>query len=57
MFVLEASQFPQHGNDFLIKRPGKLRNAVGLQMHENVASEHVNLPGSHLRGAISDNLN
>src|SRR6266849_9606514 len=32
-FVLESLLFSKKGNDFLLERPGKLRNGIGLQMH------------------------
>src|ERR1700682_1301783 len=51
-FVLESLLFSKQGNDFLLERPGKLRNAIGLQMHGNSACKHVTLLGCHCRGAI-----
>src|ERR1700682_2627160 len=51
-FVLDSLLFSKQGNDFLLERPGKLRNAIGLQMHGNSACKHVTLLGCHCRGAI-----
>src|SRR6202521_6159350 len=56
-FVLESLLFSKQGNDFLLERPGKLRNAIGLQMHGNSACKHVTLLGRHCQGGDSDNLN
>src|ERR1700687_1236959 len=55
-FVLESLLFSKQGNDFLLERPGKLRNAIGLQMHRNSACKHVTLLGCHCQGGDPDNL-
>src|SRR6266851_4388896 len=55
-FVLESLLFSKQGNDFLLKRPGKLRNAIGLQMHGNSTCKHVTLLGCSCQGGDSDNL-
>src|SRR5713226_1063106 len=55
-FVLESFLFSKQGEDVLLKRLGKLRNAIGLQMHGNSACKHVTLLGGLCQGGDSDNL-
>jgi hypothetical protein len=45
-FIPEAVLFPKEGNDFLLNRQRKLRNAIRLQLHANCTSKHVNPHGS-----------
>src|SRR5207253_5699450 len=42
-FVLEARLLAKQGNDFLLEGLGKLRVAVGFQLHANVSSVHLGL--------------
>src|SRR5713101_815185 len=55
-FVLESLLFSKQGKNVLFDRLGKLRNAIGLQMHGNSACKHVTLLGCHRQGGDSDNL-
>src|SRR6202171_3777577 len=55
-FVLESLLFSKQGNDFLLERARKLRNAIGLQMHGNSACKHDTLLGRYCKGGDSDNL-
>src|SRR6266446_7571426 len=54
-FVLESLLFSKQGNNFLLERPGKLRNAIGLQMHGNSACKHDTLLGSRCQRGDSGN--
>ncbi len=45
-FIFEALLLPKEGNDFLLNRQSKLRNAIRLQLHANSTSKHVNPLGS-----------
>src|SRR5712691_2851129 len=49
--VLEALLFPKEGNDFPLNQLGKLRGAIGLQLHANGTSKHVD-PLGGLRGVL-----
>src|SRR5713226_1002920 len=53
--VLEPLLFSEQRNDFLIQPLGKLRNAIGLQVHGNFACIHGNLLDCRGQGPISDN--
>src|SRR5258708_16541949 len=54
-FVLESFLFPKQRSDVLLQLLGKLRNAIGLQMHINSACKHDTLLGSRCQGGDSDN--
>src|SRR6266481_3705135 len=54
-FVLESFLFSKQGEDVLLQLLGKLRNAIGLQMHINSACKHDTLLGSRCQGGDSDN--
>ena len=54
-FVLEPFLFSKQGNDFLLQPLGKLRNAVGLQMHIYSACKHLSLLGIAGQGVIQVN--
>src|SRR5205807_2112126 len=54
--VLEAFLFSQHGNDFVLKGPGKLRPVVWFQTHGHTSTKHINLLGCRLRPTIADKL-
>src|SRR5438093_6792464 len=49
--VLEALRLPKDGNDFPLNQLGELRDAIGLQLHANGTSKHVD-PLGGLRGAL-----
>src|SRR6266568_23610 len=56
-FALEAILFSKQRNDFLVKRAGKFRNAIGLQMNGYISAKHWQPPcGCGLSGAITDDL-
>src|SRR5712692_4930060 len=54
-FVLESFLFSKQREDVLLQPLGKLRNAIGLQMHINSACKHDTLLGSRCQGGDSDN--
>src|SRR5712664_2455748 len=54
-FVLESFLFSKQGEDVLLQLLGKLRNAIGLQMHINSACKHDTLLGSRCQGGDSGN--
>ena len=51
-FVVEALLFPKQGNDFLLECFGELCSAIGLQMHDNVSSNHENLLDGSFRWRV-----
>src|SRR5216683_40973 len=54
-FVPESLLFSKQGEDVLLQPLGKLRNAIGLQMHINSACKHGTLLGSRCQRGDSDN--
>src|SRR5258706_8800828 len=54
-FVLESLLFSKQREDVLLQLLGKLRNAIGLQMHVNSACKHDTLLGSRRQRGDSDN--
>src|SRR6266852_6707348 len=54
-FVLESFLFSKQGEDVLLQLLGKLRNAIGFQMHINSACKHDTLLGSRCQRGDSDN--
>jgi len=54
-FVLEPFLSSKQREDVLLQSLGKLRNAIGLQMHVNSACKHDTLLGSRCQGGDSDN--
>src|SRR5712664_2360705 len=53
--VPESLLFSKQGEDVLLQPLGKLRNAIGLQMHINSACKHGTLLGSRRQRGDSDN--
>src|ERR1700722_1798089 len=53
--VLESFLFSKQGEDVLLQPLGKLRNAIGLQMHVNSACKHGTLLDSRCQRGDSDN--
>src|SRR6266436_4968937 len=56
-FVPESLLFSKQGEDVLLQPLGKLRNAIGLQMHIDSACKHGTLLGSRCQRGDSDNHN
>src|SRR6266852_91742 len=54
-FVLETFLPSEEGNDPVLYRAGKLRNAIGLENHRNVSGKHVHLPRTLSLRAIIGN--
>src|SRR5436309_2791353 len=54
-FVPESLLFSKQGEDVLLEPLGKLRNAIGLQMHINSACKHGTLLDSRCQRGDSDN--
>src|SRR5260221_13232393 len=54
-FVLESFLFSKQWEVVLLQPLGKLRNAIGLQMHVNSACKHDTLLGSRCQRGDSDN--
>src|SRR6266852_6011274 len=54
-FVPESLLFSKQGEDVLLQLLGKLRNAIGLQMHVDSACKHGTLLGSRCQRGDSDN--
>src|SRR6266403_6009578 len=54
-FVWESFLFSKQREDVLLQPLGKLRNAIGLQLHVNSACKHDTLLGSRCQRGDSDN--
>src|SRR5713226_5056237 len=54
-FVLETFLLSEEGNDPVLNRAGKLRNAIGLENHRNLSGKHVNLAHTLSLWAITGN--